>query len=278
MYKKDIKSIKFLVFCILLYIFLISLSKTVFSQIIIDKAKIKLDVFEGQTISDSITVNNLSDKEIKVRVYPQDFVYLPPFDGSKNFLPLGSTPNSCARWLNFTLQEFTLPPYGMKVFNYSINVPWGVSGGYYAVLFFETSPTPFPMENKDIELNFAQRVGCLFFLESENKIKKGEVEVVFVKDNFIEGNFGNRGNTILTPDTVFYIMDREGLIIDRGNLDTFYIPPQEKFTFTINLPENLPKGEYTVVINFDLDGDFIVKEIDLVKDLAGKLIIREIRD
>ncbi|MCM8774396.1 MAG: hypothetical protein NC820_06660, partial [Candidatus Omnitrophica bacterium] len=263
MFNKDIKSRR-LLFCFLFFVFLIFFPKFLLSQIIIDKAKIKLDVFEGQTISDSITVNNLSDREIKVKVYPQDFVYLPPFDGSKNFLPLGSTPNSCARWLNFPLQEFSLPPYGMKVFTYSINVPLGISGGYYAVLFFETSPTPFSMENKDIELNFAQRVGCLFFLESENKIKRGEVDVVSIEDNFIEGNFWNRGNTILTPDTVFYIMDREGVVIDIGNLDTFYLPPQEKFTFSITLPDKLPQGEYTLVINFDLEGDFIVKEIDLV--------------
>ena len=48
----------------------------------------------------------VSDKDghittVDRKVYIQDFVYIPPFDGRKKFLPVGSTKFSCGEWISF---------------------------------------------------------------------------------------------------------------------------------------------------------------------------------
>ena len=74
-------------------------------------------------------------------------------------------------------------------------------------------------------------------------------------------------------------MDEEGLVVDRGKIDKFYLPPQEKFIFTIKLPVNLESVNYTAILTFNLEeGDALVREIDFSKDSSGVISVHDIRE
>ena len=245
--------------------------RAVFSQLMIDKAKVSLTIQSEETIKGEIGVHNFSSHNVEVKVYPQDFLYLPPFDGRKRFLPPGSTKYSCAGWISFFPQQFQLPPRGKKKVVYTIRVPRQVSGGYYGVLFFETGSSK--IEEKKVNLQIVQRVGCLFFLETKDKIKQGEVKDISIEGDNLKGKFLNQGNTILLGKGVFYIMSEEGVVIERGKIDNFYLPPQKETPFVVNLKE-VPQGNYIVVFTFDLQkGDVLVKEINFLKDKQGNVTI-----
>lgn len=253
------------------------MSSQVFPQLMIDTAKIKLEIFPQETLTGTINVRNFSERNVDVSVYAQDFVYVPPFDGSKNFLPAGTMDYSCGTWIRFFPEEFTLAPFGKEEVGYSIEVPKGARGGYYGVLFFETSMGH--MEAKEVHLKVIQRLGCLFFLETQDKTKRAELKNISIAQITLQGDFVNLGDTILTPKSVFYIMDDQGMIVDRGAIETFYLPPQEETTFRLNLGEELSQKEYTLVLTFDLEeGDSLVKEIDFVKEKTGIIKILQIRD
>jgi len=247
-----------------------------FAEVILDKGKIKLTVKPGETINGSITLTNSSATDIPLRAYLEDFTYVPPFDGSKKFLPVGSTEYSCGKWISFSPQEFILPALSKQEINYVIKVPQGALGGYYGVLFFEKSPKLAP---KEMGLGIVVRVGCLFFLETEGKVKKGALEDVSLEGNSLKAYFVNSGNIILVTNAVYYTMDEQGMVVDRAETGKFYLPIKDKFPLSIAVPEKFSPGNYTEVLTFDLEeGDVLVKEIAFSKDKTGSSRILQIRD
>ncbi len=250
--------------------------QTVFAQLLIEEGKVSFSVAPGGSAQGIINLNNTSDQDVKVRAYWEDFVYLPPFDGKKNFLPAGSMDNSIAKWVHFTPQDFVLPAKSKKKISYSIKVPEDAHGGYYGVLFFEN----FSEEMKDINgVQIITRVGSLFFLETTDSIKKGRVGRLSAEQNTVVGELENTGDVIITPNGVYYILGKDGVVVDRGEVEKFYIPPREKTKFRAHFSQDLSLGKYTMVITFDLgDGKSVVKEIDFTKSSASETKILEERD
>lgn len=244
----------------------------------IDKPKLKLKVRPGQTINGSISVENPSSESLKVKVYIEDFNYVSPFDGTKEFLPPGSTKFSCANWINFSPQEFVLPPLGKREISYSVNVPAQASGGYYSVLFFETTFG----ETKDAQghnVLVLGRVGSLFFLELEDSFKKLGLEDTATSRDKINIQIHNLGNTVLVGKGVFSILDSQNLVVDRGETNEFFLPPASKTWLNLSLSSDLSPGEYQGVLTLDLeDGDVKTIEILFSKDTYGDLKILKVEE
>lgn len=256
---------------ILLGIFLVW-SAPAEATVLIQKGKIRLNVKPGEKIIDSMTVYNTKDKPIEVRAYWQDFRYVPPYDGTKEFLPSGSTDDTCHDWVTFNPKRFRLPPFGSIEISYSINVPMDAKGGYYGVLFFEAGAE---QPGGPAGLSIVTRIGSLFFLETNDKSKSSQVTGLKPTADGFAGTFENQGNVILIPSGNFYVLDEQGLIMERGEIAKMYLPPGGSKDFKINLEKDLPKGKATTVVTFDLeDSVSLVKEIDFKKDNSGYKILK----
>ena len=135
------------------------------AQVFLEEGKVQLDVTPGENIAGKLTLHNTSGQNVDMKVYLEDFVYKPPFDGSKEFLPKGTSEHSIADWVSVSTQSLTFGPYAKKTVPYSINVPEDMDKGHYGVLFFEK-------EGMQVDgktgLNVVTRVGCLFFIEPKN--------------------------------------------------------------------------------------------------------------
>jgi hypothetical protein len=119
----------------------------------------------------------------------------------------------------------------------------------------------------------------LFFVETGDRNKDASVDQVSVSGNILKGRFRNEGNVVLLPQASYYIMDREGLAADRGELKKYYLPPGESVNFDLALSKDLSPGEYTLVLTFDLqDGDVLVKEIEITKNSDIEYKVRTVRD
>lgn len=246
------------------------------AQIFLEEGKVALELKPGENITKTLTVHNTSDKEFKVKAYWQDFVYQPPFDGTKKFFPLGSNPHSAGSWVSFSPRDFTLAPFAKKDISYVINVPGDIQGGYYGVLFVEKEAE----ESKEIRgLNIVSRIGCLFFLESENKNKKAELGDISIESSQVKAALMNQGDVVLIPDGTFYLMDADALAVDRGSINKVYLPPGERADYQFQFNKDLPAGTYTLVVTLDLgSGDVMTKEIDFTKKSGDNFQILEIRN
>ncbi len=244
----------------------------------ISNPKVKLKISPGNVVTGSLSVNNPSSKEVKVKVYVEDFLYVPPYDGSKKFLPPGSVKNSCAQWISFSPVEFKLPPFGRKNVEYSITVPPTAKGGYYAVMFFETALGEI-QETPTNRLLVLGRIGSLFLVETKEGIKKTRIDNIRTENSSIKGDFANTGNVFINAKGTYFVMDSKGMIYDRGKVNDMFLFPEDKAQFTLNISEEVPQGSYILVCNFDLeDGDVAVKEVEFMKKHDNSIEILAVRD
>ena len=247
-----------------------------YAQVIADKREMKLTIEPGQKFSDTITVENTSNKDITVKAYLEDVGYESPYNELKCCSPLGSTSYSSGKWVSITPDLFIIPKKAKQTITYNVNVPNNAKGGYYNILFLEVTPNT-AVGDKGISL--VTRSGFPFFLETKDKKRSGKIEDISIAQDSIKGYLINSGNVILITQGTFYIMDEKGIVSDRGDIAKFYLPPEAKAPFTIKLSNQITKGKYTVVINFDLEeGKTLVKEVDFSKDASGEIKILKVRD
>ncbi|MFH1458666.1 MAG: hypothetical protein ABIG31_05875 [Candidatus Omnitrophota bacterium] len=256
--------------------FLLLANSTVFAQLVLDKREIKVGAKRGETVSGSITVSNLYNKDVTLKAYCEDFMYKPPYRGFKTLLPLGSTPRSCGQWITLTTPLFIVPSKGKQEITYTIKVPQDAKGGYYAVLFFEKGGDAISGEKG---VGIKEKAGCAFYLETANKEKKAKIEDIAVSKDGIQGYLVNLGDCLLLSQGSFYAMDDKGIVADRGQIDKYYLPAGEKVLFSAKVSSNVPAGKYTLMINFEMEeGKTLIKEVDFSKDKAGSLKILAVRD
>lgn len=234
-----------------------------------DAPKLRLSIKPGETKAGAIQVNNSGNKAVKVKAYLSDWVYKPEGDGNKNFLPPGTTPLSCAKWVNLNPTEFELYPDETRSVNYLISVPKDASGGHYAVIFFESDMGV--QEIKGSQVKVRGRVGSLIYIESEGHVeRKGEITDLKIlppqggNPLMIEVSFANEGNVDLTAVGTFHVIDPKGNIYARDKLAEMYTLPGDKVKAVTKWSGTLQKGDYDVVLTYDLgNNQTIVKEAKL---------------
>jgi hypothetical protein len=247
------------------------------AQLFLDNGKVTLAVSGGDHLNGSLLIHNLSSSPINVRAYWEDFQYVSPYDGSKKFLPAGTTPASASQWVTYTPQTFSIPASGQQNVDYTVTVPSSAQGGHYGVLFFEVANNA-PAAEGDV-VTLVTRVGCLFFIEAKDKNKNAAIQGIKLKGKSISANFVNQGNVVLIPHTTFYVMQEGGLVLNRGEAKNLYVPPGSSAPLEIPLKKQLNPGQYTLVVNSDLEeGDVVLKEIGLTVDASGQITIENSRD
>jgi len=262
---------KISVFCLIVF-----MVQDASAQLMMEKSRVRLTVSPGETVVDSMLLYNTGATPADVKVYWQDFTYLPPFDGQKNFSLPGTSQYSMADWISYSPQLLTLPPQGKREINFTIKVPENAKGGYYGVLFFEQG---LGTGTTSTGVNIITRLGSLFFVETVNRDKTAKIDNMRFEEKFLKGSFTNQGDVFMFPRGIYFLMDKEGLVTERGELDKIYLIPGNTAEFKVAIADGLASGDYTMVITLDLDdGDSLIKEVDFSKSESGQLQINEIRD
>lgn len=246
---------------IFLTIILLSLFKSAYTETVevvqIEPAKIRLIIPPGNTQTGTINIFNQSRESKYVKVYLEDWVYLPACDGTKDFKLAGTTDLSAANWISFVPSEFTIPAYGRKILNYTIKVPPEAKGGHYAVLFFENYLGEQKTTTEGVSVNLAVRVASLFYIEPKGtinrEVKIENLKIYKEKDKFyITAKFTNIGNVDIATKANFFIIDRKGMAYARGEFNEVYAFPQDTTILTSFWKESIPKGKYDLILTIDI--------------------------
>ncbi len=249
--------------CIIAVITVICACASAQAQVLLEEGKIRVNVVPNENVDGKLTVHNTSDVDINMKVYWEDFVYKPPYDGSKDFLPQGTSGHSLASWVNVPTRTLELPPFSKRNIPYIINVPEDIAQGHYGVLFFEKV---MPTETPEKGMNIISRAGCLFFVEPKNKAKQIKLDNFRFSEKELTADLTNQGNTTIIPDGTFYVIDEGGMVYDRGEIKKVYLPPGKTADYTLMFNADLALGTYTLVMTLDLDDDDVaVREIDFTK-------------
>lgn len=254
------------------------LFSSVFSEaatIRLGQPKVELELSPGETVSGEIVAENPTNETLQARIYVEDWVYVPGGKGEKEFRPAGTESKSASRWITFTPTEDTLKPFGRSVVRYTLRVPEsGVSGAHYSVLFFETIIGT-TKDEQGVDIVVTGRIGALFYVRIKGTVEeKGQVMTADVKAP--EGNkpleifttFENSGNVDITVGGNFLVMDAEGKIAARGDVEKIYTAAGSTETGKTVWVGRLPRGTYQAVITYELGKakELVVEERTLKVD------------
>lgn len=255
----------------------------------IEPAKVRVIVAPGSAKTGTIKIDNPYSEPKNVKVYVEDWVYLPGCDGTKDFRPAGTTDLSAAEWISFSLAEFKVPAFGRQILNYTVRIPSEAKGGHYAVIFFENTlgDQKNVPQAEGVNVNLAVRVASLFYVEPQGTInRQAKIENLKVINkgygNFsVTVNFINTGNVDITTKGSFSIIDRKGMVYARGEFNDVYTFPQDTAVLVSQCKELIPKGVYDLILTIDTGkaleelglgrGPVITKEAEIEIDKDGQV-------
>lgn len=258
---------------------------------LISKSKIRIIAEPGKATYGEIVIENQTDKETSLKLYLNDWVYLPAADGTKDFSPAQTSPLSCASWITFSPSQLTLAPFSKQRVNYSVKVPSDASGGHYAALFFESMFSKFEPKTGAMQagMNIAIRVATLFYVEPQGKTTRSGVVRKLAFENLkspyafsLTLDFENTGNTDITAAGTFHITDDKGMVVARDEFKNAYTFAGGKAQLVSVSKAKVPKGAYDLVLTIDLGkameeadlgrGPIIIKEAKIEFDAAGSIV------
>ena len=227
-----------------------------------NQSKIRITASAGERVFAEMTLTNPTDKAKDIRLYLEDWYYLPGGSGAKEFLPAGSSADSACPWITFSPAEVTIPAYGKQKISYSVAVPKDASGTKYASLFFETlvSESPSSDVGRSAGLNISVRVATLFYIEvkgaTERSAKISNLKIEPANKNKksldITLDFENTGNMDITTSANYSLISKDGIVGARGAFNDLYTFPGGKGTFLGTWSNNIPAGDYDLVVTVDL--------------------------
>ncbi len=236
----------------------------------ISAPKVQLELAPGASTTGEITVENPTEEDTRVRIYIEDWVYAAGGTGEKIFSPSGTTARSAAGWITFSPAEEVLKPFGRTTVRYTIQVPPDAKGAHYAVLFFEAI-LGVAKDEEGVNVLVSGRIGSLFYLEAAGStVREGRVKEVTLDPP--QGNrpleiktvFENTGDTDITVGGNFLVMDTDGQIHARGDLNRIYTFPGTTEPGSTQWVGRLSSGAYQVLLTYDLGkGKSLVEEKSL---------------
>jgi len=268
------KTIKLLLLCI---IWIVAINSAFALNFQIDKGRKRIKMPGGWSDGGVIKVVNRDAELLKVRVYVSDWAYSNS-DGSKNFLPVGTYPNSCADWLKYYPADFVVPGNGTQAVNYVVEIPKDAKGGYYAILFFEVEVGK-STDAKGSRVKVFNRLGSLFTVEVEGTVKReASVSDFSIKETrsgalWAEATFENIGNVDITAKGTLDIIDQEGFVLGRAKFNDVYTMPLDKARLKAeDIKATLSKGKLDIILTFDMNGDILVKEYQADVSAKGNIV------
>ncbi len=232
----------------------------------IDPPRVEIAVNPGQEESGHIAVfNDDEDEPMHVKAYINDLVYLP--DGSNDFLTPGSTPWSVADWLKIGPTEFDIAPQEEMKVRYIADVPEGVEGGRYGVVFFEVSPPLEKLKGKTgAAINI--RLGCIFLITVKGTEQyNAELEDLVVGKPDENGvleircTIKNNGNVIIRPNGPLKFIDSSRTEIGQLQVNeekSGILPGTSRQFFARYDKAKIVPGEYFAQVVLDYGGDVLL--------------------
>lgn len=195
----------------------------------------------------------------------------------RQFLPAGTLPFSCAKWLLLRESEFALKPKEFRDVNFLVSPPADSQGGSACVIFFRGIPvleneTPGGATQPQATVQIQPRLGAMVFYEIEGTIKRTGQLINFTYEAPTANAplrilyvFKNAGNADILIMGTFYILDSNKTLAAKGDLKPVRTFPGDEGYGETEWVGSLPPGKYQLVATFELGPgarEVIVKEVE----------------
>ncbi len=241
---------------ITLYIglFLAVFSGPVQGAVGITPAFVELRLDKGRPAG-KFVISNLGDDEERYRIKSIHFFITT--DGA-----FGRTQNaqySMAPWIIFNPKEITLKPKTKQTIRFAV-IPRGVlkQGEYWAAMELESlktqTSTTQDKEGRTIQIEVISTITVPIFGLVGNADYKCDIQKIDLKQGrqstFVEAVLVNTGNGRLLVTGSYEVFSPDGKSVGKGISNTAYLLRDGNRRFLAELKEDLPAGEYTVLVRY----------------------------
>ncbi len=219
----------------------------------------------GQSFTVEVTLSNTTDTAMLMHGLTSD-LWFDPKTNDRTLPAPGSTPRSAANWIEFVPKQVVVPAQSRALVKVVVTPQKVVSGGYYAAMFFESTPE-FAGTAKDtkqsIFMNF--RIASFLLLTAEGteqyKVDISDYKVIPPDATHklrTEFTLDNQSNTHLFPRVQLAILNDKKRVIGKADGDWIRFMPGQKKVFAVSYPGELPAGSYDALLTIVHEGGSIV--------------------
>jgi len=234
----------------------------------------------GETASGKVRVDNKAHYPIQVTTEVTDMLNRRNAQGglTRDEAPTGTTPYSCARWIQLVQGAGTIiQPGGSATVEFLVSPPPDVeSGSYAAFLFFLGTPAsmaePEDTGLPQVRVVTVPRLGVSVFFEVEGAIRRtGELlnleytVPTSTQPLSFRYEFKNTGNADIRLTGSFHILDAEGNLVGKGGTVTLHTFPGGGGIGETSWKGEILPGHYTLLVTFELGPnatEAIVRELE----------------
>lgn len=218
-------------------------------------AQIVEDFKPGVPFEYALNVQNKGSQSVDLHVQITDFWYNEK--NEKLFSAPGTSPRSAANWIQFVPETFQVPPGTTQQMKAVITPPSDARGGYYAVLFVESTPVPTNKQTDDGRRIFTNmRLGCLVLLTAKDtaqyNVNVNDLKIALPDANQslrLTYDIDNESNTHIFTQGRLAILDPQQKLVAKAESDVKRFLPGEKDSMKVDWTGDLPAGDYTAVLS-----------------------------
>ncbi len=210
----------------------------------------ELSANPGDTLKQSIRVDNLTDSSLALGVDRRDFVSLG--EEGQAGLTDKPTPYSLSSWIKPEMDTFEIPAKGSQTINFQIAVPDKAEpGGHFGSIVFRTIPHP---DGKNTVIS--QELGALILLKVAGQInEKASIASFTSAQTFwesgpvaFETRLKNEGNVQIKPTGTVTVTDIVGRKIGSVDIDSRTVLPDSIRKINGSWSASAWPGVYTATV------------------------------
>jgi hypothetical protein len=218
-------------------------------SIILRPAAIPLKGEIGQSVSQTLTMQNETDVPLEFDILAQDVVVR---DGKRVFVEAGRVPGSIAATAVIEPRKVRVEPHASASAKVMFTLPHGMQ--HRAVVALFKGRTPVQSGNRKATLS----LGTLFtFAIGDHVSVSGKLTATpptASSNAMFTGRLVNDGAEPVVPSGMAVVMDAQGRMVAKSAFASHRLLPGESGRFVSEYPGELPSGEYRALATFDIGG------------------------
>lgn len=220
---------------------------------------ISIQISPGETYQGEIFVFGAEAETTNMTIYKNDWSLTSA--GGYQFLPMGTVGRSAASWITLQVNHLSLAPKTGQRVRYTLNVPPGASGSYWAAIMFATAPAAFPGQDQ-LRIAMSGRVAYIVRIDVHGS-PPGIASVERFQLSWDEGSkkllarlgIKNSGTSFIRFKGKLEIRDRQGRVVNALPFNDGLILPNSVREFSLqDYSVEFKPGFYVALAIADLGG------------------------
>lgn len=232
------------------------------AQLVVDPLQVTIVSPRAGRTTTSVSLTNTSDKPVQANINRGDWDR--GENGDNRFFPSGSTPNSCGAMLSVSPPSVRLEPHSSRIIRLSVAADSTLSHECWDMVFVEEVPQHTAVKRNSLEFSF--RTGVKIYLLPHGLRESAAVENMAVVDSpkrAISIQFHNTGAMHLMAKGRLEFRRLDNGLLREVPISEFPTLPGAIRRVMVEVPDDLPAGDYIALATFDFGGaELVAGQID----------------